>query len=139
MGYETELRGELMIQPLLRWAQYKDSQHLGLDNAKKNNKSLYLLESSTPVETEEGILERRQAYGLGFAWPYPVKMYDILEELQALVDAVGPEHRITGEMRAEGSDFADIWKLTVVAGRAVRLIPTITWPDGTVEASRYQQ
>lgn len=132
MGYDSTLAGELRIEPPLKWAQIKDSQHLGCERARENSKGVCLVERSDPVETDEGTLNRRYADSLAFAWDYPVRLYEIVDEIQALVDAY-PDHEFTGELRGEGCDFGDIWLLRVNAGRRVeRILPTITWPDGTV-------
>lgn len=132
MGYDSTLAGELEIEPRLRWAQYKDSEHYPAGRARDTGKGVYLVEQKETVDTEDGPLERRTVDRLAFAWNYPVKLYDIVAELQALVDA-HPEHEFVGEFRGEGADFGDIWLLRVNDGRKVeRVLPTITWPDGTV-------
>lgn len=132
MGYDSSLAGELTIEPPLRWAEYKDSPWYGVDRARNTGKALRLAEQREKVETDDGPLERRTAEAVVFAWEYPVKMYDLVDELQALVDAF-PGHEFTGEMRGTGTDFGDIWLLRVNADRkAERVLPTITWPDGSV-------
>lgn len=132
MGYDSTLAGELRIEPPLKWAECKDSPHLGYERARKNSKGVYLVDRSEPVETDDGTLTRRYADSVAFAWDYPVKLYDIVDEIQALVDTY-PDHEFTGEFRGTGTDFGDVWLLRVNAGRKVeRILPTITWPDGTV-------
>lgn len=132
MGYTTSLSGELRIDPPLRWAEYKDSPWLGGDRARSNHKGLCLLQDKETVETDDGPLERRTAGRVVYAWDNPEKLYDIVDELQALVDA-HPDREFTGEFRARGEDFGDIWLLRINADRkAERVLPTITWPDGSV-------
>lgn len=66
------------------------------------------------------------------------KMYDLEEEAALLVKAVNAEIvRVTGEIRVDGEDNTDIWRL-VFTGTDVRVErPEIRWPDGTVVESRY--
>lgn len=132
MGYDSSLAGELRIEPPLKWAEYKDSEHCGYERARENGKGVQLVDRSEEVETEDGTLTRRYCDSVAFAWNYPVKLYDIVEEIQALADAY-PDHEFTGELRGEGYDFGDIWLLRVNNDRKVeRILPTITWPDGSV-------
>jgi hypothetical protein len=132
MGYDSRLAGELTIKPPLKWADIKDSQYLGAERARENHKGVCLVGRSEPVETDEGTLTRRYADSVAFAWDYPVKLYEVVEEIQDLVDSY-PDHEFAGELRGTGSDFGDIWLLRVGVDRRVeRILPTITWPDGTV-------
>lgn len=132
MGYDSRLHGKLTIEPPLTWAEIKDSPHLGDERARGNHKAVCLVERTEEVETDEGTLTRRYADSVVFAWDYPVKLYDIVEEVEDLVDA-HPGHEFGGELRGTGSDFGDIWLLRVTADRSVeRILPTITWPDGSV-------
>lgn len=132
MGYNSTLRGEIEISPPLRWGQYKDSDFYGYDRAQGNDKGIYIVGDSEKVETLDGTLEKRTAARIEFAWPYAVKLYDVVEELQEIVDAY-PDHSFTGEFEGSGANFGDIWKLVVGEDRQVRkILPTITWPDGSV-------
>lgn len=132
MGYNTRLSGQITISPPLRWTQYKDSPFYGSEQARDNGKGICLVEQRDVVDTDDGPLEKRTATRVVFAWDYPVKLYNAVDELQALVDEY-PGHEFIGEFRAEGEDFGDIWLLRVNDDRkAERVLPTITWPDGTV-------
>lgn len=132
VGYESRLAGELTIDPPLKWAEFKDSPHRGSELARQNHKGVQLVDRSEAVETEDGTLMRQYADSVAFAWGFPVKLYDIVDEIQALIDTY-PDHEFTGELRGTGTDFGDIWLLRVNADRKVeRILPTITWPDGSV-------
>lgn len=132
MGYHTSLAGGFEITPPLRYVEYKDSRHNGMQRARDNSLGVYLVETSDTVETDNGPLERRSAVRVSYAWPSPEKLYDVVTELQALVDAY-PDHEFTGEFRGVGTDFGDIWLLRVGEDRkVVRVLPRITWPDGSV-------
>lgn len=138
MGYTTELTGRIVIDPPLNWAE-SQSHPLYLAEGEDPKKALKLLVVEDDVETDEGTLKRRRGVALAFAWDYPVTCYDILDELQEAIDYAGAGNAHIGEMEATGEDWNDLWKLTVVEGRAVRLVPTITWPDGSVEQNtRYK-
>jgi hypothetical protein len=127
------------IEPPLKWAEFKDSKHYGLDRAREAGLGVHLLVKTEHVETDDGPMERRTAVALEFAWTEWVKLYDIVEELQALVDA-HPDHDFVGEFQGTGTAFGDMWLLRVNENRKVeRILPTITWPDGTVlHNERYQ-
>lgn len=132
MGYTTGLTGHIKIEPPLKWTRSKDHP-LYVPDGKEPAGALKLLVVEDQVETDDGKLARLLGVALVFAWDYPVTCYDILSELQQAVDYAGPGHEHIGEMYASGEDWNDLWKLAVVKGKASRLIPTITWPDGTVE------
>ncbi len=133
VGYDSTLSGGFTIDPPLRYVEFKDSPFgAGGEKAREAGLGVCLVEERETVETDDGPLERRTASRVVFAWNYPVKLYDIVTELQGLVDAF-PDHEFTGEFQGEGSDFGDIWLLRVTEDRkVVRILPTITWPDGTV-------
>lgn len=138
MGYNTSLTGRLDIDPPLNWKEAQ-CHPLFVPDGEEPKKALKLLIDEDSVETDDGPLRRRRGVALVFAWDYPVVCYDILQELQAAIDHAGPQRTYSGEMEATGSDWNDLWKLTVIDGRAARLVPTITWPDGTVEQNdRYK-
>lgn len=132
MGYNSTLYGEFGIEPPLRWSEYRDSPFYGHERAQENGKGVCLAEDVKNVDTDDGPMERRSATRVVFAWDYPTRLYEIVDELQSLVDA-HPEHEFVGEFRGQGEDFGDIWLLRVNANRKVeRILPTITWPDGRV-------
>jgi hypothetical protein len=132
VGYDSSMFGGLHVDPPLSWSEFKDSPYYPVSAARAGGKSVCLVETSETVETDDGPLERRQAAEVVFAWTYPVKLYDLLDHIQALVDA-HPGHEFTGMFHGEGADFGDIWRVYVNADRkVVRELPLITWPDGSV-------
>lgn len=139
MGYDSSMDGELLIEPPLRWAEYRESEFFPAATARDKGHGVCLVETRETVDTEDGPLERRTAARVVFAWDYRVNIRDIVPDLQALVDA-HPDHEFVGEFQGSGTDFGDIWLLRVNADRKVeRVLPTITWPDGTVLVNeRYQ-
>jgi hypothetical protein len=131
MGYDSSMRGEITIEPPLRWFEYKDSPYRSREHAMENRKGLYLVERSEQVETDDGILEARTATAVAFPWPYPVRLSLVEEELQELVDAF-PGHQFVGYLHGQGPVWGDIWRLGVTDGQAVKTVPMIAWPDGTI-------
>lgn len=60
----------------------------------------------------------------GIEWSGGEKWYYPCEAVNYLIDAVRkvfPEFTLTGEMQAQGEDFADRWILRMVDGRATRV------------------
>ncbi len=132
MGYESTLYGEIAIVPPLRWAQIQNHPHYGRQRAQSHHLCVYLVGREDVVETDDGPLTKRTAYAIAFAWDRAVKIYEVVDEVQRLVDAF-PDHEFRGEFRGVGTDFGDIWLLRVDTDRKVqRILPVITWPDGTV-------
>lgn len=132
MSYLSIMNGGFEIQPPLPWKAFKDSPHRTLDLARRAGLGVHLLIHSEPVEVDDGVLDRRIATSLEFAYTDGVKLYGIVEELQALVDA-NPDHEFVGDFQGTGTDFGDMWILRVDQDRKVqRILPTITWPDGSV-------
>jgi hypothetical protein len=66
----------------------------------------------------------------------PFNAYEIVEQLQDIVDAFGPGREFAGYLAADGSEPGDIWRLAVVGRRATKVTPRIVWPDGTEESPR---
>jgi hypothetical protein len=133
MGYTSTIWGEITIDPPLTWAQAKDHPFRKPDGGDVNwRTALCLVMHEENQETDRGVLHLRQGVGVQYAWERPEKCREVLGELQRIVDLAGPAHTFTGALEGTGSDFGDIWLLRVIDGRAVRWLPTITWPDGTV-------
>lgn len=138
MSYYSRLNGSLTIAPPLRWGEYKDSPHLG-DRAAANHLCLKLTDHTVREETEDGVMERRFADQVSYAFDRAENhVGDCLDELQALVDS-HPEHQFLGEFEGEGNDFGDLWRLRVSPDtrKVERILPRITWPDGTETTNRH--
>ena len=129
MGYNTRFTGEIMIDPQLTWAQIKDSPFLPENARTRGGKGRDLMFNVVTAErdTDDGILTVHVAVGLVSTWEDEARGYDIEAHLQEVVDTFRG-HRFLGRIDAEGEQPADIWRLKVVNGRAVRVDPVITWP-----------
>jgi hypothetical protein len=52
----------------------------------------------------------------------------LVTDAQAIID-VSPGHVFTGRFDCEGEENADMWRLVIRNGRAVRIDAQIVWPD----------
>lgn len=136
MGYNTRWTGNITINPPLKWSAFKDSPFHPEHN-QENGKSLRLMTRRYERETPEGLLDVREAYGVEFGWDRPVKTPTLPEELQEIIDEAGEQHHFSGTLHASGEEWADVWKVTVIDGKAVTQYPEIHWPDGSVQPSRW--
>lgn len=53
---------------------------------------------------------------------------DLVGEVQSAIDDF-PGHTFTGRLDCEGEENADMWRVVIRDGRAVRVEPRITWPE----------
>jgi hypothetical protein len=128
MGYHTYVTGEFAITPPLAWQEYKDSQ-FAPDNMKSSYEpSLILRVDEDTVDTDEGPLLRRTATALVMRQIDEYRERGLVDEVQAAVNAF-PGHTFTGRLECEGEENADIWRVAVRDGRAIRVEPRIVWPD----------
>lgn len=135
MGYLTRVNGRIAITPPLPWGAIRDSAYISTDDCPFVGTSVAIHVETERTETDEGTLTVRTgtaitgAHGDGGA---PYKAYDIVEDLQKVIDQFGEGRTFTGYLQGEGEDPGDLWRLYVVNGRAVEVKPTIVWPDPTV-------
>lgn len=129
MGYNTRYTGAIGIEPPLTWAQIKDSPYLP-ESAEKNFPDVKLRVIETTTETEDGVLTRRVADAIVPVTDESYKGYGIVETVQKIIDAY-PGHEFTGRFDCEGEEAPDLWRLVVRDGRATRVEPQITWPEGS--------
>lgn len=125
MGYTTHVRGEFTITPPLTWNEFKDSP-LASDDWRDSDLALRIDE--TTVNTDDGPLLRRTASALAMREIDEYRERNLVEQVQQAVDAF-PGHTFTGRLECEGGENLDMWRVYVRDGRAVRVEPTITWPD----------
>lgn len=130
MGYTTYVRGEFAITPPLTWQEFKDSQ-FAPDNMKSSYEpSLILRVDEDTVDTDEGPLLRRTATALVMREIDEYRERGLVDEVQAAVAAF-PGREWSGRLDCEGEENTDMWRVVIRDGRAVRIEPTITWPDGS--------
>lgn len=122
MGYNTSVSGEIRIEPPLSWREFKDSPFAGRD------KDVTLHVEAETVDTEDGPLMRKTAVALVPTWEDSYKAYYLVEHVQEAIDAF-PDRTFTGRLECEGEENADLWRVVVRDGRAVKVTPRIVWPD----------
>lgn len=129
MGYNTRYTGAIGIEPPLTWAEIKDSPYLP-ETAEKNWPDVKLRVIETTTEIDEGTLTRRAADAIVPVTDEPYKGYEIIATVQKIIDA-HPGHTFSGRFDCEGEEAPDLWRLVVRDGRATRVEPQITWPEGS--------
>lgn len=128
MGYTTYVTGEFAINPPLAWPEFKDSK-FAPDNAESSYEpSLMLRTVEERADAWDGPTLRITAIALMMREIDEYRAYHLLEEVQEAIDAF-PGHTFTGRLECEGEENADMWRVEVRNGRAVRIEPRIVWPE----------
>lgn len=125
MGYSNQFSGEITITPPLTWAEIQDGPPL-------RDTSLRLVETVTDTETGRTITTQATAIVAesGFSG------YNVVEEIQALVDRHGAMHSFAGHIEVqfelglveEGQPGCE--RYVVVDGRVETMTPRLVWPGG---------
>ncbi|WP_331445814.1 DUF6205 family protein [Streptomyces xanthochromogenes] len=126
MGYYTTVSGEIRIEPPLKWVEFKDSPFYGTD--KGSGRDVRLAVTEETVDTDEGQTIRKTAGALEGSWEGGYKAYHLLEHVQEAIKAF-PGHTFAGRLECEGEEAADVWRVVVRDGVAVKVQPRIVWPD----------
>lgn len=122
MGYNTSVSGEIRIEPPLTWREFKDSPFTG------HEKDVTFHVDEETVAMDDGPLIRKTAVALVPSWEDSYKAYNLVAHVQEAIDAF-PGHTFTGRLDCEGEENADLWRVVVRDGRAVKVTPRIVWPD----------
>ncbi|WP_370665416.1 DUF6205 family protein [Streptomyces sp. IBSBF 2507] len=128
MGYYTSVTGEIRIEPPLTWAEIKDNPALPETAGGRSEYDVHLRIDEETVDTDEGQLTRKTCAALVPAWDDSFKAYHLVEHVQEMIDAF-PGHTFTGRLDCEGEEGGDLWRVVVRDGRAVKVTPSIVWPD----------
>lgn len=131
MGYYTRFTGAISIAPPVSWAKLRDGAFTPFlpDDEGGGDRSIQLVVRTEEVDTPDGILLRKEAIQVEPSTSESMKAYHIVEELQELVDAVGPGYTFTGRIDCSGEEAGDLWRLAVVDGNATKIEPRLVWPD----------
>jgi hypothetical protein len=146
MGYYTRVDGEITIAP---WLTQSEMELAGLAPREYYPKDRWIvvtsryyrddpLEIAVRVEVNELIVPEGKfttvtGVALIQSWDDASKAYYIEEDLRTMVNTF-PEHSFTGELRMQGEDNLDIWKLAIHNEHDVIVLrPKLVWPDGTEE------
>lgn len=125
MGYITHVTGEFAITPPLSWPEFKDSPFAS-DHWQDSDLKLRIDEQT--INTGDGPLLRRTASALVMREIDEYRAYNLLDQVQRAVDSF-PGHTFTGRLECEGEENADLWRVVIRDGRAVKVEPRIVWPD----------
>ncbi|MEV8394789.1 MULTISPECIES: DUF6205 family protein [unclassified Streptomyces] len=128
MSYVTCVTGEFTIGPPLNWGEIKGSPFSPFPPAGDNRIELVLRVDEETVETADGPLLRRTASALVMSEIDEYRADGLLKLVQRAVDSF-PGHTFAGRLECEGEENADMWRVVVRDGRAVRVEPRIIWPD----------
>lgn len=133
MGYITHVRGGFLVEPHLTWQEIKASAFeapgLGGNDWAAPGVDLRLSIVEQTVDTDEGSLVRRTSNGLRMPHIDEYRARGLVEQVQQCIDMF-PGHRWPGRLECEGEDNADMWRVIVRNGRALRIEPRIVWPEG---------
>ncbi|MCT2591096.1 hypothetical protein LHJ74_14460 [Streptomyces sp. N2-109] len=128
MGYTTRVTGEFAISPPLAWSEFKDSPFSPFPPAGDHRLELVLRVAEETVQTDDGPLLRRTASALVMSDIDEYRAYGLIDAVQAALDAF-PGHVFTGRLECEGEENTDMWRVVIRDGRAVKVVPSIVWPD----------
>lgn len=130
MGYNTSVSGEITITPPLTWNEIKASpfEPVGRGQYCAIDIDLVLRIEETSVDTDEGTLVRRTGTALVMRQIDEYRARNLVEQVQQCIDLF-PGHTFTGRLDCEGEENADMWRVVIRDGRAVRVEPRIVWPD----------
>ncbi|MFD5814362.1 DUF6205 family protein [Streptomyces sp. NPDC127038] len=128
MGYYTRVDGEIRIEPPLTWAEIKNNPLLPETSAGRAEYDVRLKIDEETVDTDDGQLVRKTCSALVPAWDDSFKAYHLVDHVQHMIDAF-PGHTFSGRLDCEGEEAGDLWRVVVRNGRAVKVTPSILWPD----------
>ncbi len=128
MSYRTHVTGEFAIAPPLTWTEFKDSQFAPHNITEPYDPDVILRVAEESVDTEDGPLLKRTATALVMREIDEYNSRNLLAQVQKAIDSF-PGHTFTGRLDCEGEGNADLWRVVVRNGRAVKVEPRIVWPD----------
>lgn len=129
MGYITRFDGEFVITPPLTWAEARESR-FSPDNFDSHRLEVKVRVGEQVTEDDEGPRIMRTGIALVPAYESEMRGYNIVDHVQRFLDE-HPGHKLVGRFDCEGEQAADVWRLEIQDGRAVKVTPRIVWPDGS--------
>lgn len=124
MGYYTTWSGKITIDPPIPWSEMADSPYRDEDNGNDTDAEIVTnsqYDKATDTFTRRGVAIQNR-------WEDHSKSYDMVENVQAIVDTFGEGRTFSGCIEADGEEAGDQWRLYVRNGKAVRVKPLILWP-----------
>lgn len=129
MGYYTRITGSIGIDPPLTAREYRECPH-----AVNSDYCVRVWPQTERIQTEDGELTKLQGVAITPFTDAPVKAYDLLDEVAAIV-ASFPGRTFTGHLQCQGDEATDLWRVVVRDGIATEIKPRITWPEDEQETA----
>jgi hypothetical protein len=120
-GYEARFTGEITITPPLTLGEMRKPRPWKL-------RDLRFRQHDESREGENGYWVEVTGVAVAPFTEESFSGFDMVTELDCLLGTFGRDHAFTGFIEACGDD-GDLWRLTVITGRAVQISPQIVWPD----------
>lgn len=126
----TTATGEFRIEPPLTYAEFKDSPYRP---EVPNEPDVLFDVETTEVDGPDGVMLLHRAVAVLPCSDRPFAYHvGLIKTMQKLLDEYGDAHTFTGYFECRDSNDhtpGDPWRIVVRDGQAVRIDPTITWPE----------
>lgn len=130
MSARIQVRGELVIEPALKWREIKKSRFVPGDPPRFDDPGVMLLVTSKDNETDEGVTTVISCNRV-VPWSHsPYDPGDLAEDLRELCTELDG-HSVTGEVVLYDTESRDIRRLVVAGGEVREDRARTLWPDGT--------
>ena len=132
MGYVSKLSGEICINEDLKFEDHRKLMKAKvartLDGQVPSDYTVYVDYEQAFEDAKDYTIVRFVAAEIR---PYysSMKAYDILEDVQRIVDLLGPGYTYSGAIEVDGEESDDLWRIYIRNGKAVEVTPQIVWPD----------
>lgn len=128
MGYLSRVSGRIVFSPAITYAEVKDSGFVISESNQNYVDNDVQLESFGDTAYSEDEID-----SIIPSTDDPYRAYTLTEDLQKLVNLLGPKRQYTGHLHVFGegrdSNVPDIWRLRVSNGKVEIIEPQLVWPD----------
>lgn len=69
-------------------------------------------------------------YGISWDWAQG-KFYNLSADVEALIELVKDKTKVNGEIRVNGEEASDLWRILVKDNKITVEEAVVMWPDGT--------
>jgi enoyl reductase-like protein len=132
MGYISDLSGEICINEDLKFEDHRKLMKAKvaktLDGQVPGDYDVYVDYEQAFEDAKDYTIVRFVAAEIR---PYysSMKAYTIMEDVQRIVDLLGPGYTYSGAIEVDGEESGDLWRIYVRNGKAEAVRPQIVWPD----------
>lgn len=127
MGYISTLSGELVIEPPLKWSEYRDSSWI---QANATDLCVKLDEHTDTRETDEGTVIARTARAVVPRYSEG-KMHNLAADLRTVAKTWGDTHTFSGYLIRDGEESGDVERYWIDGTTVKSEKAWLFWPDGT--------